>query len=92
MGGGLRTRGCTQEASHLTPAPFQTRVYGRDRIKFMESLVVGDIAELKPGQVWGTGSWGGQQVSGGVRGSWGHSWRRTGSLPLLWSAVPCRAR
>ncbi|XP_064012499.1 aminomethyltransferase, mitochondrial isoform X2 [Pogoniulus pusillus] len=27
-----------------------TRVYGRDRIKFMESLVVGDIAELKPGQ------------------------------------------
>ncbi|KFQ55514.1 hypothetical protein N333_04404, partial [Nestor notabilis] len=28
----------------------QTRVYGRDRIRFMESLVVGDIAELKPGQ------------------------------------------
>ncbi|NXT95134.1 GCST protein, partial [Anhinga rufa] len=28
----------------------QTRVYGRDRVKFIESLVVGDIAELKPGQ------------------------------------------
>ncbi|NXU33484.1 GCST protein, partial [Drymodes brunneopygia] len=28
----------------------QTLVYGRDRIRFMESLVVGDIAELKPGQ------------------------------------------
>ncbi|NXF29888.1 GCST protein, partial [Nyctibius bracteatus] len=28
----------------------QTRVYGRDRTRFMESLVVGDIAELKPGQ------------------------------------------
>ncbi|NWQ66033.1 GCST protein, partial [Neopipo cinnamomea] len=32
------------------PGPFQTRVYGRDRVRFMESLVVGDIAELKPGQ------------------------------------------
>ncbi|NWV60236.1 GCST protein, partial [Malurus elegans] len=28
----------------------QTLVYGRDRVRFMESLVVGDIAELKPGQ------------------------------------------
>ncbi|NXF71471.1 GCST protein, partial [Sclerurus mexicanus] len=28
----------------------QTRVYGRDRVRFMESLVVGDIAELQPGQ------------------------------------------
>ncbi|NXY80346.1 GCST protein, partial [Glareola pratincola] len=28
----------------------QTRVYGRDRVRFMESLVVGDIGELKPGQ------------------------------------------
>ncbi|XP_035757339.1 aminomethyltransferase, mitochondrial [Egretta garzetta] len=28
----------------------QTRVYGRDRVRFVESLVVGDIAELKPGQ------------------------------------------
>ncbi|NXC27876.1 GCST protein, partial [Campylorhamphus procurvoides] len=28
----------------------QTRVYGRDRVRFMESLVAGDIAELKPGQ------------------------------------------
>ncbi|KAK1206013.1 GCST protein, partial [Pygoscelis papua] len=28
----------------------QTRVYGRDRVRFMESLVGGDIAELKPGQ------------------------------------------
>ncbi|NXP70701.1 GCST protein, partial [Ramphastos sulfuratus] len=34
------------DVSHM----LQTRVYGRDRIKFMESLVVGDIAELKPGQ------------------------------------------
>lgn len=29
----------------------QTKVFGRDRVKFMESLVVGDIAELKPDQV-----------------------------------------
>ncbi|XP_009892666.1 PREDICTED: uncharacterized protein LOC104294722 [Charadrius vociferus] len=41
--------------SQLTP-PEQpaslhgTRVYGRDRVRFMESLVVGDIAELKLGQ------------------------------------------
>ncbi|XP_033922061.1 aminomethyltransferase, mitochondrial isoform X1 [Melopsittacus undulatus] len=35
---------------HVPPGPFQTRVYGQDRIRFMESLVVGDIAELKPGQ------------------------------------------
>ncbi|KAF1516201.1 Aminomethyltransferase, mitochondrial, partial [Eudyptula minor] len=28
----------------------QTKVYGRDRVRFMESLVGGDIAELKPGQ------------------------------------------
>ncbi|NXO74539.1 GCST protein, partial [Phainopepla nitens] len=37
---------------HLTtsPGPLQTLVYGRDRVRFMESLVVGDIAELKPGQ------------------------------------------
>ncbi|XP_030356576.1 aminomethyltransferase, mitochondrial isoform X2 [Strigops habroptila] len=34
------------DVSHM----LQTRVYGRDRIRFMESLVVGDIAELKPGQ------------------------------------------
>ncbi|NXF87849.1 GCST protein, partial [Eubucco bourcierii] len=34
------------DVSHM----LQTRVYGRDRIKFIESLVVGDIAELKPGQ------------------------------------------
>ncbi|NXN14132.1 GCST protein, partial [Indicator maculatus] len=34
------------DVSHM----LQIRVYGRDRIKFMESLVVGDIAELKPGQ------------------------------------------
>ncbi|XP_048712528.1 aminomethyltransferase, mitochondrial isoform X3 [Caretta caretta] len=27
-----------------------TKVFGRDRVKFMESLVVGDIAELKPDQ------------------------------------------
>ncbi|XP_009995256.1 PREDICTED: aminomethyltransferase, mitochondrial [Chaetura pelagica] len=29
---------------------FHTRVYGRDRVRFVESLVVGDIAELKLGQ------------------------------------------
>ncbi|NXS52594.1 GCST protein, partial [Brachypteracias leptosomus] len=34
------------DVSHM----LQTRVYGRDRIRFMESLVVGDIAELKQGQ------------------------------------------
>ncbi|NXK77601.1 GCST protein, partial [Amazona guildingii] len=34
------------DVSHM----LQARVYGRDRIRFMESLVVGDIAELKPGQ------------------------------------------
>ncbi|NWW69862.1 GCST protein, partial [Climacteris rufus] len=34
------------DVSHM----LQTLVYGRDRISFMESLVVGDIAELKPGQ------------------------------------------
>ncbi|NWR21670.1 GCST protein, partial [Emberiza fucata] len=34
------------DVSHM----LQTLVYGRDRIRFMESLVVGDIAELKPGQ------------------------------------------
>ncbi|XP_014808973.1 PREDICTED: aminomethyltransferase, mitochondrial [Calidris pugnax] len=28
----------------------RTQVYGRDRVRFMESLVVGDIGELKPGQ------------------------------------------
>lgn len=49
--GGLGMRG-THRASQ-PPGPFQTRVYGRDRVRFMESLVVGDIAELKPGQVWG---------------------------------------
>ncbi|NXT19946.1 GCST protein, partial [Syrrhaptes paradoxus] len=34
------------DVSHMP----QTRVYGRDRVRFMESLVVGDIAELKLGQ------------------------------------------
>ncbi|NWI43959.1 GCST protein, partial [Picathartes gymnocephalus] len=34
------------DVSHM----LQTLVYGRDRVRFMESLVVGDIAELKPGQ------------------------------------------
>ena len=28
----------------------QTKVYGKDRVKFMESLVVADIAELKDNQ------------------------------------------
>lgn len=31
----------------------QTKVHGRDRVKFMESLVVADIAELKDNQVRG---------------------------------------
>lgn len=51
-------RGLEQGAAappHNPPGPLQTLVYGRDRIRFMESLVVGDIAELKPGQVGGTG-------------------------------------
>ncbi|CAI5766997.1 mitochondrial [Podarcis lilfordi] len=34
------------DVSHM----LQTKVFGRDRIKFIESLVVGDIAELKPNQ------------------------------------------
>uniref|UniRef100_A0A8V1AE35 Aminomethyltransferase n=1 Tax=Gallus gallus TaxID=9031 RepID=A0A8V1AE35_CHICK len=34
------------DVSHM----LQTRVYGRDRVRFLESLVVGDIAELRPGQ------------------------------------------
>ncbi|NXW34709.1 GCST protein, partial [Phaetusa simplex] len=34
------------DVSHM----LQTQVYGRDRVRFMESLVVGDIGELKPGQ------------------------------------------
>ncbi|XP_074952612.1 aminomethyltransferase, mitochondrial isoform X3 [Phalacrocorax aristotelis] len=44
----LHTRRCCSlfDVSHMP----QTRVYGRDRIRFIESLVVGDIAELKPGQ------------------------------------------
>lgn len=58
-----------------TPGPFQTRVYGRDRVRFVESLVVGDIAELKPGQVRGRGHW----VPGGVRGPQGHPGREGGT-------------
>ncbi|XP_070793220.1 aminomethyltransferase, mitochondrial [Pituophis catenifer annectens] len=34
------------DVSHM----LQTKVFGRDRMKFIESLVVGDIAELKPDQ------------------------------------------
>lgn len=34
--------------------PCQTKVHGRDRVRFMESLVVADIAELKDNQVRGT--------------------------------------
>ncbi|KAG1973781.1 aminomethyltransferase, mitochondrial [Pimephales promelas] len=34
------------DVSHM----LQTKVYGRDRVKFMESLIVGDIAELKDNQ------------------------------------------
>lgn len=29
----------------------QTKVHGKDRVRFMESLVVADIAELKDNQV-----------------------------------------
>lgn len=29
----------------------QTKVYGKDRVKFMESLIIGDVAELKDNQV-----------------------------------------
>ncbi|NXL35937.1 GCST protein, partial [Glaucidium brasilianum] len=44
----LHTRRCCSlfDVSHMP----QTRVYGRDRVRFMESLVVGDIAELRLGQ------------------------------------------
>ncbi|KAJ1109184.1 hypothetical protein NDU88_006548 [Pleurodeles waltl] len=44
----LHTRGhCSLfDVSHM----LQTKVFGRDRVKFMESLVVGDIAELKQNQ------------------------------------------
>uniref|UniRef100_A0A8C2KX54 Aminomethyltransferase n=1 Tax=Cyprinus carpio TaxID=7962 RepID=A0A8C2KX54_CYPCA len=35
------------DVSHM----LQTKVYGRDRVKFIESLIVGDIAELKDNQV-----------------------------------------
>ncbi|XP_073915489.1 aminomethyltransferase, mitochondrial isoform X2 [Castor canadensis] len=34
------------DVSHM----LQTKIFGRDRVKLMESLVVGDIAELKPNQ------------------------------------------
>ncbi|KAH0629964.1 hypothetical protein JD844_012468 [Phrynosoma platyrhinos] len=34
------------DVSHM----LQTKIFGRDRVKFLESLVVGDIAELKPNQ------------------------------------------
>ncbi|XP_063148094.1 aminomethyltransferase, mitochondrial isoform X2 [Candoia aspera] len=34
------------DVSHM----LQTKVFGRDRVKFIESLVVGDIGELKPDQ------------------------------------------
>lgn len=30
---------------------FQTKVHGKDRVKFMESLVVADIEDLKDNQV-----------------------------------------
>lgn len=35
----------------LPPLFCQTKVHGKDRVKFMESLVVADIAELKDNQV-----------------------------------------
>lgn len=34
------------DVSHM----LQTKVYGKDRVKFMESMIVGDIAELKDNQ------------------------------------------
>ncbi|XP_057622678.1 aminomethyltransferase, mitochondrial isoform X2 [Chionomys nivalis] len=34
------------DVSHM----LQTKIFGRDRVKLMESIVVGDIAELKPNQ------------------------------------------
>ncbi|XP_053151854.1 aminomethyltransferase, mitochondrial isoform X2 [Hemicordylus capensis] len=34
------------DVSHM----LQTKIFGRDRVKVLESLVVGDIAELKPNQ------------------------------------------
>lgn len=61
-GGGPGPRGGGAALHGLTPGPFQTRVYGRDRVRFLESLVVGDIAELRPGQVWGRA--GGSRATG----------------------------
>lgn len=34
------------DVSHM----LQTKIFGRDRVKLMESIVVGDIAELRPNQ------------------------------------------
>ncbi|XP_068837769.1 aminomethyltransferase, mitochondrial isoform X2 [Capricornis sumatraensis] len=44
----LHTRQCCSlfDVSHM----LQTKIFGCDRVKLMESLVVGDIAELKPNQ------------------------------------------
>ncbi|NWH70719.1 GCST protein, partial [Piaya cayana] len=41
-----RSRCSLFDVSHMP----QTRVIGRDRVRLVESLVVGDIAELRPGQ------------------------------------------
>ncbi|KAI6077395.1 Aminomethyltransferase, mitochondrial [Aix galericulata] len=87
-GGETARRGsrCCPPRPVSPPGPLQTRVYGRDRVKFLESLVVGDIAELKPGQVRGQE----RHVPGGdagARGTW-HPARQgqrapVGTLTLL---------
>lgn len=38
------------EFKYLLFSP-QAKVYGKDRVKFMESMIVGDIAELQDNQV-----------------------------------------
>ena len=45
---------CFTQGFPLLPLFCQTKVHGKDRVKFMESLVVADIAELKDNQVRGT--------------------------------------
>lgn len=84
-GGGGRQRGggpaAAPRAPSHPPGPLQTRVYGRDRVKFLESLVVGDIAELKPGQVRGQE----RHVPGGdvgARGTW-HPARQGQRAPVV---------
>lgn len=65
------------DVSHM----LQTKIYGCDRVKLMESLVVGDIAELRPNQVGPSSllfaQWvflvTSQQTAESLLRAWGHS-------------------